>query len=164
MAGRPRALVLQRGGLELSLCSPPPGGPWACPWPPGLSSQGDAPWSLLREGGAGPPVGVAMAVVLVTTLHEASRLSPCCRVLIISGITFSFFFFPSSLFSFFTPMKKLRAGCLQAPLVGRLTFGRSANTQSRVRGSHKLPGLRSRGNRTEAWEEKGPGTPFSCRF
>lgn len=108
-------------------------------------------------------MGVAMAVVLVTTLHEAS-LSPSCRVLIISGITFSFFFFPSSLFSFFTPMKKLRAGCLQAPLVGRLTFGRSANTQSRVRGSHKLPGLRSRGNRTEAWEEKGPGTPFSCRF
>ena len=191
-----KALVLQRGRLEFQLCSPPPGGPWACPWPCGLSSQGRAarrtlglslalwsqlagsrrledpgpvlglvvsarrvaPRSLLCEGGAGSPAGVAMALVLVTTLPEAESSVPKCRVPAISGMTFSFF--SSSLFSFFTPMKKSGAGCPLVPLVGRPTFGRSASTQSRLRGSHKLTGLRSCGNSTKAWEQEGPGSPM----
>lgn len=99
-----------------------------------------------------------MALVLVTTLPEAESSVPKCRVPAISGMTFSFFF-SSSLFSFFTPMKKSGAGRPPVPLVGGPTFGRSASTQSRLRGSHKLTGLRSCGNRTKAWEQEGPGNP-----
>ena len=124
-----------------------------------VSARRVAPRSLLCEGGAGSPAGVAMALVLVTTLPEAESSVPKCRVPAISGMTFSFFF-SSSLFSFFTPMKKSGAGCPLVPLVGRPTFGRSASTQSRLRGSHKLTGLRSCGNSTKAWEQEGPGSPM----
>lgn len=152
-----KALVLQRGRLEFQLCSPPPRGPWACPWPRGLSSQGRTTVPALRRRG-GPPSGCGDGPGAGQHAARSRVVLPKCRVPAISGMTFSFFF-SSSLFSFFTPMKKSGAGRPLVPLVGGPTFGRSASTQSRLRGSHKLTGLRSCGNRTKAWEQEGPGNP-----
>lgn len=43
---------------------------------------------LLHEGRAGPPAGVAMALALVTTVHEAEPSVPKCRVRSSRGLPF----------------------------------------------------------------------------
>lgn len=96
--------------------------------------------------------------------HSARSRAVCPQVqsAVVSGITFSFFFSPSSLLSFLTPMKTSGAGRPLCPW-RRAHLWQEHQYPEQTEGSHKLMGLRSCGN-NKGGSRRGLATPCGCRF